>query len=272
MANKTIEGVTALTTSVTAEAGRFINKQAFQQFSFWDKLKEKEKSEFYEEGKQLAAAMIAHGSSKLAIGEHLANIQALLTPYEAFGKFLRQFRFTEKTAYRYITGYNNALERFPEPVLKAAMVRGMDILGYTEEKPLGKYTAAWNAGAKPPKNPDHSEANRYLDQLEKTRRDYVKERTQQRLQGKVMAEYEVERDPRVLLQQSFRVAKNAMLHIPKRNRRKFLDSLVGMLLTQIGIGNSTSFSPEAIPDSFRQGRGRPQLVPTLEGKQELRSA
>lgn len=273
MANKTIEGVTALTTSAASEAGRFINKQAFQQFSFWGKLKEREKSEFYEEGKQLAAAMIAHGSSKLAIGAHLANIQKILTPYEAFGKFLKQFRFTEKTAYRYITGYNNASSRFSEPILRAAMARGMEIFGYTEETPLGRYTAAFKKlDATPPKNPDPATANRYLDELEKTRRQYVQHRTQLRLQGKVLTEEEVERDPRVMLQQAFRVAKNAIGHLPKRKRRPFLDSLTGMLMTQIGIGSATSFSPEAIPDSFRQGRGRPQLMPTLEGKQEQRSA
>ena len=145
------------------------------------------------------------------------------------------------------------------------MARGMKILGYSDQRPLGRYTEVVRH-LPPPKNADHEAANRYLDQLELTRKQ--RNRTITQAGGKAdspSGDVEIiKRDPAFLKMQSYRIAKNAMRQIPTRQRRRWLDSLVGMLLTEVGIGQAQSFEPESIPDSFRQGRGRPRKEPDEE--------
>lgn len=264
--------VTALTVSMphhlAAEAGRFMPRQAFEQLRFWNQLKDREQDTILSEAKQLSAALMMHGSSGLAIGEHLINIQKVLKPYEgAFAKFLRNFRFTERTAYRYIVAYNNAAERLPEPVLKAAMARGMNILGYTQDRPLGTYSGAYEVlKPLPSRYDDPADANRVLDQLEQVRKEIKadpekKAAIEKRLkrQHEDLVE-EIRTEPKFLLKHSYRTVKNALRHVSSRKRRDWLESLVGMLLTEINIGHQTTFKPEAIPEDFRQGRGRPRMV------------
>lgn len=270
--NKSIVTVTAMTSSATSEAGKFVSRQSFQQLPFWGKLKERERTDLMEEGRQLAAAMMVHGSSGLAIGERLVNIRPILEPYKgAYTKLLSSFGFTDRTARRYIDGYENARAHLPEAVLKAAMAKGMRVLGYDDQRPLGVYTEAYRL-LPPPRNPDPEQATKYLNQLEQTRKERNKVIKEAKKSGKSVpvTEESVRRDPEFLRKQTFRSIKNALDHIPKRSRRGFLNDVVGMVLTHLGIGNPTSFEPEAIPDDFRQGRGRPRLVPELDVDQEPR--
>src|SRR6266403_1211578 len=92
------------------------------------------KTEAITEGQKLAQALLHYGQARLQVGEHLAMLQTILEPHNLFVRFLRAFRFSQRTAYRYIAGYKNASGRLPENVLKAAMARGINIVGDTEAK------------------------------------------------------------------------------------------------------------------------------------------
>lgn len=265
--------VVILPPKATQEVGKLLPRKAFEGLKFWRKLKEREQETIVSETMQLAAANLMQESGKLAMGKHFAEIKRVLEPYTgAFPKFCSRFKFTERTARRYIDAYTNAAGTWPEAVLKAAVARGMDILGYTPAKPLGKYTAAYEAlrmnSVLPPKQEEPEEVSRYLDTLEKTRREIqadpeknaaIRKRLEKRQEN---IEEEQRRDPDWLLKASYRNCKNALRRVSARKKRAWLDSLVGMLLTEMSISHQTSFKPEAIPDDFRQGRGRPSLVET----------
>lgn len=232
------------------EANKFIPRAAFQELPFWGKLNKREQDIVFSEGNQLNAVMIINASSTLAIGEHIKHLHKVLEPYpKAFAKMLRRFNFSERSGYRYMNGYEEVRERFnfQDHLLRAAMARGMNLPGKYEEA-LVKYP--------PPRALPQGEENRYLDQLVQTRKEITKARAEGTI-SKAPITDEIKKDPRVLLMQSYRMAKNAMRHLTARQRRRFVEALVGMLLTEQGIGSQTSFEPEAIPEEFRQGRGRP---------------
>lgn len=262
MANKKVNltNVTIIPASVSAEAGRFLAKQELQSLPFWNELKERDQETLTSEVRQLTAARMMHITSGLAIGKHLLNIYNACEAYSGtFRKVATTFGFAERSAYRYMESYKNAGVAFPEQILKAAIVRGLDVLSYNKEKPLGKYTEVVRL-LPPPQNADYAEANRYVDQLEQT----YKERRKALASGEIEPEESeaeaVKRDPQFLLRQNFRGIKNALLHVPKARRRRWFESLVGMGMTQMGISSAVSFEPEAIPEDFRQGPGRPPSV------------
>lgn len=261
--------ITILNPSNTAsEISKFVPRQAFQQFSFWEQLKEREQNKLVEEGQAFAASLMAHGASGLAMGQHLANIKALLEPHKgAFRRVCQGFKFTERMAYRYIIAYNNAKERLPETALHAVMARGLNIFGHTEAKPLGKYTDAFRMLG-PPTNPTPEKAVEWANQLEQTRKDIVKAKNKRRAAGQAPAsgdapaEELIKRSPEERKRRNFRNIKNDLRRVPPKKRIEWLESLFGMVMTQAGITSKRSFAPEAIPDSFLQGRGRPPLSET----------
>jgi hypothetical protein len=251
MAPKT-NAITVLSPQEAAvEANKFIPRETFQQLSFWGKLNRREQDTIFAEGNQLNAAMIMNASSNLAIGQHLKKLHTLLAPYpKAWNKFVRQFNFTIRTAYRHMNDYEAVLERFhfQDHLLHAAMARGMNL--------PGKYAEAITA-LPPPRNLTEEGSNRYLDQIIKTRNDITKARKDGTISEPAIV-VEAKKDPQTLQVQCFRIVKNALRHLNTRQRRRFLESHVGMLLTEQGSVNSMMFSPEAIPEDFRQGRGRPR--------------
>lgn len=279
--NKSILAVTTMSSSATTEAGKFVTRQAIQQLSFWGRLKEKEQTALVEEARQLAAAAMVNGASELAIGERLSNSFNILRPYRgAYGELCKRFKFTERTARRYREGYENARANVPEGLLKGAMARGMRLLGYSEAQPLGVYTEAFRKYP-PPKSLESADADpkivdQYLTGLDQTRMDIKRAKARAKKEGKeVETEASQRKDYKTELTFSYRRARNALSHIPARRKRDFLDTLVGYLLTEIGVGSKTSFSPEAIPEKVRRERGAPRgprLVPELEGNLDARQA
>ena len=255
-----IAGVTVIPANVAHEAGQFIQRREIQSLSFWNQLTPSKQETLREEIKQLAAARMMHASSGLAIGKHLRTIYNTCEPYSgAFRKLITNFAFVERTAYRYMETYDNVKAVFPEVILKAAMARGLNVLSYSKEAPLGKYTEAVRL-LPPPKNADTETANRYIEQLEQTYKDRKKallaagERDTPRL---------VSRDKKTLLRDSYRGIRNALKSLPTRQRRAFLEELIGMAMTEAGIQSKVSFAPEGIPDDFRREPGRPRLDGTI---------
>ena len=247
---------TALLVPEDKDVDQLVPAEAFATLQGWDKLNEDEQNTVITEGHNLAVALLAHGNSRIAIGEHLSKLRSVLEPHNMFTRFLKNFHFSKRTAYRYISGFENAKARLPEVVLKAAMARGVNIIGESEVKPLGIYTDAVKK-LPPPQHPSVEQANTWLTQVEQVRKD-VK---QQASVGFTMPE---PMDVQMALKESFRFISTRYKRLPNNSkvRGAFVRTLVGMILTELGVSGPQTFSPTAVPEDFRAQRGRPRELAT----------
>ena len=235
-------------TKLDLEEQALVPPQAFNTLAWWEKLNQEEQNVVLQEGRALGSAMLQYGTSRLAIGEHLAKLQGILEPHNLFGRFLKNFHFNKRTAYRYIAGYKNAQGRLPDTVLKAAIVRGMNIIGDSDIRPLGIYTQAVEK-LPPPKDATEEQARTYLDQLDIVRK-------QDRPALFTMPEPQ---DPQTLLKECYRFVSLRYKRLPtsSKTRSAWVRQLVGMLLVDLGVSGQQTFAPQAIPDDFKKQRGRP---------------
>ena len=261
-----LSNVTIIPHNVSVEAGRFLPKTELQGMSFLKKVKERDQEYLIEEIKQAAAAKLMHERGGLALGRHILNIYNRCESYSgAFRKAMTYLGIQERNAYRYMKAFAGAASQWHENVINAAIVRGLDFRSADENRPLGKYTEAARLLPAPSRNPEPQEAVRYVEQLDQT----YKERKRALKEGKIKPkdrseEVEaIERDPEFLLRKNFRGIKNDLKHIPPRQRRRWFEKLVGMSMTQQGIASAMTFTPEAIPEDFNQGPGRPALPQTV---------
>lgn len=263
--------VPAMPSGAISDGGKYVTRQAVQQLPFWAKLKERERTDLTDEIKGFVTAKIHEATSGLAMGMHLQRMRAILAPHRgAYKRLLRSTcRFSYRTGDRYIKGYENALKHLKsENIVKAAAAIGLPMFSSTSDKqPLGKYTRAVQM-LPPPRNPDPEQSMRYVQQVDQTYKEEKKHIAERKKAGKPVHVEAPKYDKKDLQMNAYRATRNALTHIPSRGKVAFLETHVGMLLTELGISGKTSFSPEAIPDDFRQGRGRPRLTPepvTIEG-------
>jgi len=247
--------------TIAHDAAAILPTTAFTGLAGWDKLSQQEQATVQTEGQLLAQAMLMNGYSRLAIGAHLTNVQPILTPHNIFNKFCSKFRFSKRTANRYILGFKNAKATLPDSILKAAMARGVDIFGDSNEKPLGIYTAA-AAKLPPPKEATTEQANTWLDQVDKVRREIKSTGSETVATGLTLLP--VPSDPGTLLKECYRFISIRYKRLPNnvKSRQKFVNSLMGMLAAEFGATGPQTFSPVAIPEDFRAQRGRPALTAT----------
>jgi hypothetical protein len=240
---------------VPREIQGIIPETAFTEWSGWDKLSGDEQKIVINEGKLLAQALLQYGNSKIAIGEHLTKLQGILEPHNLFGRFLKNFHFSKRTAYRYISGFQNAKGLLPEPILKAAMARGVNILGDSTEKPLGVYTDAVEK-LPPPREANAEQANTWLNKLEEVRKET-------RSTGAAFT-MEVPQDPQTLLKECYRFVHLRYRRLPNNHkvRQSWVHKLTGMILADLGVSGPQTFTPMAVPEDFKAQRGRPTQVAT----------
>jgi hypothetical protein len=219
----------------------------YQELSGWDKLAAEEQKTVLTNGRALAQSMLIVSYSRMAIGAHLMAVQSILEPHGIFVKFLRMFHFSQRTAYRFISRYKNAKANLPDPIIKAAIARGIDIASDDEKQPLGKYTAA--AKALPaPVEPDAVQANTWLDQIETVRK-----------KGPA-AELEPPRmhyaDANNALREVLWFARSRFGKIAPRKRQAWAQQILGLLATEFKL---STVQPMPIPAEFvHVGRGRPR--------------
>lgn len=222
----------------------------------WEQIARKDQIIVERATKNLGEALADLGRSKLAIGEHLAEVQEKLEPLKLFSRYLKAFRFKRSVAYNHITAYRNAAQNLPEPVLRRAMLRNMSIIGLTEDKPLGRYTNAFKR-LPPPNTDDQAKIDQYLDTIEEAAL-----RTDARSKKYVQ---EVAKEPALLRKQLYKFAKRCLSQLPETgNRRRdteqrgaFIEDVMGMLLSELGISRKT-IEAQAVPEEFKVGPGRPR--------------
>lgn len=220
-----------------------------EQLPWWQSISRKDQISIEKETKALGEAFQNMGRSRLAAAEHLSNVHDKVGKGN-FQGFLRIFHIKRAWAYETMKGYKNTLQAFPEAVIREAMRRNMPILGASDDKPLGTYTDAVKR-LPPPKTEDPVKIGQYLDSIEQAR-SRARARASKKLET-------IEADPDVLLQESYRfvIIRLQRLGSKGATRNRFVESLTGMLMTEIGV-TKRNFEAEAIPDGFRAQVGRPR--------------
>src|SRR6185369_5109122 len=165
--------------------------------------------------------------------------------------------FSVKTAYRYMNGFKNAQRELPEAVLSVAMARGYNMIGESEQKPLGIYTSAVRQ-LPPPENPTREQANQWLDSVEQ-----VRKKTRSAPVTEFAEEAEtVAQDPELLLKECYRFIDNRFKKLPEsaRVRQRWMRDLISYEMSLVGIDKSTPFMPKQPPSDFKAERGRPRVL------------
>lgn len=251
--------ITAIPQAMQQDAGRYLGKKQIDQFLATAKVAEKDIAPLRDDMLGLAAAKLSHETSKLAMGQYLSNIRQRTERYKGImARIMRGFGIGKRRGDRLILAYEGAAAMFSETVLKAAIIKGLDINNPSQKLPLGKYTHVVKHLLPPPRNPDPAQANEYIDQVKQTYKDSQKRKAKRN--GPVDRSADVEKDPAFLLRQNYRGIKNALQYIPKKKQADWFESLVGMSLTHMGIASAKTFKPEAIPESFDRGAGRPTEI------------
>lgn len=204
----------------------------------WDTLTKEDQSSVREESIAFEAAREAEGKARVQAGEHLFNIQEILTKTDKriFTRFLESLNkgphpISRATAYRYIELFL-ATRELPGPVRDEVMRRGSNRLNVEriESTPL-------------PRTNDPVAINEYITELEKPRTftpaEVVPEDSKRNMVLAVVRAYE---------------------RLPRggRVRSAWMRSVVAMLLYAGGITEPVSITPVPIPESYTRPRGRPR--------------
>lgn len=241
-------------TSTNVEVLAVIPAATFTELSWWKKLTEPEQTAVISESQQLAGALQKFGQSRLEIGQHLTQLQAILEPHNLFQRYLNNFHFSKRTAYRYIAKFKNA-QALPEPILVEAMARGMDVGGETELKPYGVYTEAVQK-LPPPAAPTKEQAVTYLAQLDNVRKETTT--ATETGAGPVIQAI----DPTVAAREVLSVFRNRFTRLPNNARTKanWVRTVLGMMLNVAGLATPQTVNPVAIPEDMQVRRGRPKVA------------
>lgn len=238
---------------------RSVSSESLMQYKWYRDLPDEDRDKVKAEGQGLAVSLLNEGRSKLAVGQHLYNLNRILTPHNAWTKFLKQYNFNVRKAHRRIAAYTNAARFLPETVIQVAAIRNVDILSDKDEKPLGRYTEAVKL-LPPPEDPTPDQADKYLNEI------VAKEKEIRKSGGAPEAEEEEAvpiqpQDPQTLLKECYKFCALRFQRLPNnaKTKQNFLHSLFGMLATKAGA-SKIAVTPMAIPEEFQIGRGRPRTA------------
>lgn len=200
----------------------------------WSSLNETEQATIKQETQGLEADITQQGKTNLSIGQHLLAIRPILEPKRMFVAYLRNFRFSRATAYRYIDQYQAVSERLPAQVVNIAIAKG-----FTNIKPASIEEVPM------PKTENPEKIVEWLGKVEKMRKPTPREETY---------------DSEILLKECYNFVHIRFQRLPNvgRTRPAWMKKLCGMLMTELGVAGDQSISPVAIPSEYRAVRGRPK--------------
>lgn len=227
-----------------------VPKSTYALLGGWQNLNTDEQNTVVRETEEMAEAVVREGFSKLEIGKHLSEVRKVLEPHGIFVDYLKEIpQINWRTAYRYMSTWENVQESLPEHALKFLLARGVNIVGYSKDEPLGAYTEPL-AKLPPPKSQSSEVLNKWVDDLMDMTAKQKHKRKKLAMNG------EDESDPEILLKESVRFSVRNFRKLPRnhKSRTAWMQKLVGMLLNELGVANPMSFSPIAVPEDFRTGR------------------
>lgn len=226
---------------------------AFHQLPYWKILNADDQKKVESDSQSLARAIFHEGASKLEQGRYLTDLQKTLEPYRCFVRHLKNFKMSQKTAYRYIAYFNNAKKRYPEAVLQAILARGVDAIGDSDEQPYGKYTPVIKA-LPVPKTSDKYQIEEWVNKVEDK---YKKYRSDLRNDLPVTFGRGLP-SPEVSMKAAFRFVRMKMKLVPKNHQQKWLRELTGHLLAELGGSPTITVTANEAPEEFRRGPGKPR--------------
>lgn len=220
-----------------------VQKDFFTSLPFWDKLERAEQSTVQKETIGLAEAHAGQVMSRMRMGEHLTNLQAVLDGKGLFVRYLKSLNFSYRTAYRYMEAYKAVKDRVPDSALRLAAARGMDLVGYEAGRPFGAYTEPIKLLPPPA---EESQVPQWLDAIESKRSELprvVKHRTA---------------NPETALKTAYRSVTGRFKGLPNgKGRVTLIKRLIGYIMADFGLPAQT-LEPEAVPEGFRAQVGRPR--------------
>lgn len=256
-----LSNATILPASTLQEANRlFPAKDMIAQLSFLEDMKEGERKKLISDMQYAAGAKLLVSRSKLALGKYIAAIKDDCGHYDgSFEKAMKFLKINLRNAYRYLNGYNNVDQAWHENLVTVAINRGLNFVSVDDEHPFGKYTEAVRL-LPPPNNPDIDTADRYIEQLEETRREINTKRKTLQASGKAVAPpiTNIKQDKELLKERAYRAIKYGLTYVSKRERESWFEEVVGMGMTKAGYASAVRFSPIAIPEEYDAGPGRPR--------------
>lgn len=224
---------------------RTIDVLALESLDGWNDLNKSEQETIKTETEAVILARQAEQQSSLEVGKRLTRIREILEPRRGMWKEYLQssFKMSVATAYRYIKNYEVSERKLPKPILNMAIQMG--------------YTIPIRAleNSRPPKTTDRAGIIRFLD----------------RISTRPVRVQTIELTPDEALKHLLNEVILTVDKLPKngRTRSSVLQRFVGMVLTQYGYEQETSFTPIEIPDFLRVFRGRPTLERLNSPKQEV---
>lgn len=262
--------VQVLPSLAQAEARRLVPKEQLAKLKFFPELKPRDQEGLIEDAQLAVHVRKMHTVSGLVLGEVLERINTRLARYSQkknqpfYRQTLRALNFKTSQADKYRQGYKNAIKFFgPNPaVVEEISRRGLNMISYGSEAPLGKYTVA----AKQLGPPDpRSDAKRYVDQLEDQRKGHS--RARKKHPGSDEDNLDITTGARMM----FRAINTVLKRISGGQRRQnALEKAIGWAL-QHSIGGVSRMTIEAATppsDVLPKPKGRPRLVenkPVAEG-------
>lgn len=228
----------------------------------WESLSRKEQTAVERNNRNIGETLVSIGHSKLALGEYLLAQQEIMEPVRMFRPYLRAVRFNKTKAYQYINSYRIAKERWHPLLLEEGMRRGISVIA-TPEQPYGKYTQQFKK-LPPGKIETREDASKMFDLVED---DYSRADGKMKKISVENPRYkEISEDPEVLKMQLFKFAIRCLKKLPKvgdnrrdkARQREFLREVLGMIIPQAGIQSTFTIEPQAAPEEFLIGPGRPR--------------
>lgn len=224
---------------------------ALSNLSWWGQLNQEDQLLVKTEVTELRRAKFREGASKLDQGKHLLALRDALEPKRCFVRLLDTMRINTRTAYRYMDLYKEARRRFPGEQINWILASGIDIWKYPDSV----------LKRNPP--PQLTSDIREIKQYEKKLVQDVRLLKKGRLEGskKDGDEYQPPTTDE-LMGQCFAFWRARFRQLPNnsKSRANWTRDLVGMLLTEMGVSGSQSFSAIAVPEEFRRGPGRPKTL------------
>jgi hypothetical protein len=199
----------------------------------WDSLDKSEVETIITNTELAIQARREEMQNKLTFGKALLNVRAVLEPKRGMwmAYLTNVFHMSVPTAYRYIDRYEKTEQKLPKPVINLALKMGYDLSPKAIEN------------TRPPQTDDHDTIVRYLDRVTTIRPRAIS----------------IEKSSDDLLKEWLHCVILGWDKLPQnqRSRANTLRTFIGMIMTQFGISNPTTFDPVAIPDHLRVYRGRP---------------
>jgi hypothetical protein len=225
---------------------------AIESLRGWIELGKKEQEQVRAETLALADAFMTGERSKMEMGQHFVAIRQILEPKRLFVKYLQWFRkqakrkVSQASIYRYMELFEKN-QSLPHPVLEIALSHGYDRIDPValEKNP-------------PPRTQDTQRIIEYLDSVQKKDK-----RGRPPKDAKPTIEYmPPEGSTDLMLKECMNFISIRLDKLPRhhKTRQAFLDSLVGMILTRLGISSAQSFAPMAITAGFVPSKSKSKVA------------